>query len=286
MNNRLKRDGVIKYKDKSLSKKKKKDMTTVLGINCSNGIVICSESQETYGNGFIRQATHKKILSLNEYDKYYCNIAGLGSFEYTEKFYSKLEEQAKANYLVDDNTFIIKCEDIIHGITNRYIIKKAENLGLFTRYREMILNYEYWNRMIDKYIDLGLIIGFLVKNDKNSKPILFYIDNIGVSKKIDDYDVVGTGSTIAEYFLSKFWFKDIDVIKASYLAIYIMNEVKKIDSKSGGKTQISIIDNSGFVKLTDSIGQKSDYKKYIDGIGETLKQKWVNLLTEPDIIEI
>lgn len=261
-------------------------MTTILGINCLDRLVICSESQQTYGDGLVRQAINKKILSFKENETCYCSIAGAGEFEYTEKFISKLHQQAKANYLNYGNTLIAKSENIVNDITNRYIVKKAEDLGLFTRQKELILNYEYWIKMIDKYIDLGLICGFLIKRKENTEKGLFFIGNRGIAKKIIDYDIVGTGSTIAEYFLSKFWSKDIDISKASYLAIYIMNEVRNIDSKSGDKTQVSIINNKGFVKFADIVKIKKDYEKYINNIGKSLKVKWVYLLTNPDIVDI
>lgn len=226
-------------------------MTTILSINCSNGLVIASDSQATMGA--VKRSRENKIYHTKINNDINIVLAGSGTSAYTSRFLDSLEKN-KGNRTINSTRDCADfCEDIIRGLKSN--------------------RYPDFNAHI-------LICVSIKKDDKTDFCLYSLYPKEGVAEKEDNYDCIGSGSIVAEYILSRLWFPKIMIEQAMKIAIYAIEEVKKVDTYSGGYIRATVIDKNGVVALNlmnianiSSEIQKRDFE---------LKDIWTKMVLFPD----
>jgi 20S proteasome alpha/beta subunit len=89
---------------------------------------------------------------------------------------------------------------------------------------------------------------------------------------------LGSGSAYAEYLLGKLYREDMTVHQAATLAVYVVEEVKKIDPGCGGTTQLVTMEGGKLKRWsTDEVAAlvadiTAREKGFIDGWWQAVKQ--------------
>ncbi|MHB8278698.1 MAG: Ntn hydrolase family protein [Candidatus Humimicrobiaceae bacterium] len=223
-------------------------MTTILGLYCSDGIVIASDSQATLGT--VKRSQEDKItyIKINNYIDVV--VAGSGTEAYISRFTDLFDENKTQKEINLPRDFADLCEDVIRVLVQRY-----------------------------PDLDIGLITGIKISNNCFG---LYSLYPIGVAEKINNYSCFGSGSTIAEYILARLYYPGISIEKAIKIAIYVIEEVKKVDTYSGGFIRVTFVNTTGVyaMNLIDIINesskiQKSDFE---------LKNIWTKIILNPEEI--
>jgi len=213
-------------------------MTTIVGIKCSDGIVIGADTQKTLDAYFYsyKELNYKKIFRI----KNDILFAGAGNVTYIEKIKEALSERYdnKKNQLNIPETF------------------------------EKIFKFVYENYPIDK--PFQLIFG--CKNSKKELNLYQIHSQCNIAEKIDHFYTIGTGNFFARYIINNFLDLDLSIVDAVSLICYVLDEVCKIDLNSGTPINIAYLKSCGisFVekeKITKIITKINDYlpslNKYI-----------------------
>ncbi len=227
----------VKYnKDNNRLNLKNFHMTTIIALNCSNGIVIASDSQVTAGD--IKRSQEDKIYKTKVDENIDIVMAGSGINAYISRFIDYFELHKKDKKIKILRDFADRSEDMIRRLMRRYPEMK-----------------------------LAIMAAIRFKENTNISWDLYAFYSPGVADKIKTYECIGSGSTIAEYILSRLWFEKLTVEQGLRIAIYVIDEVKKTDTYSGGLTRVTKITNEGIISMNpleiieiSSIAQRSDYE--------------------------
>jgi 20S proteasome alpha/beta subunit len=186
-------------------------MTTILAINCNDGMVIASDSQVTMVD--VKRSQEDKIYQTKINENVDVILAGSGKSAYISRFIDFFEEHREDREIKQPRDCADLCEDIIRLLRS------------------------------DRYpdFDINIIICIRINRNQESHFGLYTLYPLGIAEKADNYDCIGSGSTIVEYILYRLWFKGIGTEQAKKIAIYAIDEVKKIDPYSGGFTRVTII---------------------------------------------
>jgi len=224
-------------------------MTTIVALSCVNGIVIASDSQST--TGAIKRSQEDKIHNTRVNKNTDVIFVGSGISAYISRFIDYFEEHKKDKEIKIIRDFADRSEDMMRR--------------LMKRYPEM---------------EIAIISGIRLKKDDNISWGVYTLYSLGVADKIENYGCIGTGSTIAEYIISRLWFKGLTVEQGILLAIYVIDEVKKVDTYSGGLTKIVKITDEG-VKYIDQLDILTGFTT-IKRRDLELRNVWANTILFPE----
>lgn len=200
-------------------------MTTILAVNCNDGIVIASDSQATMGD--VKRSQEDKIYRAKINDNIELVLAGSGTSAYISRFIDFFEEHKNDKEINQPRDCADLCEDIIRALRN-------------SRYPDF---------------DADMIICVRVNKNKETHFGLYTLYSAGIAEKEDNYNRIGSGSTIVEYVISRLWYKGIGLEQAQKIAIYAIEEVKKVDPYSGGYIRVVVMgkDNIRTMNLVEII---------------------------------
>lgn len=222
-------------------------MTIAIGIKCSDGIVIGSDSQLTYEGLPLKKLGYEKIFEqdFGGEPKSFYNLAGAGIPAYIHQTHVELYNRCLINpNIVNLLNFKQECEYSINAVCNRYVVKRSRDLGLLSIQDNFgVVNLKDWQEQID-WLRFELIVGLVLNIGNNAKNCLFSVSLNGVAEFIETYCVIGSGFLFAEYVLSRLYKKEINIFEAINIIIYVIEEVKKMDPNCGGETKISAISNN------------------------------------------
>jgi 20S proteasome alpha/beta subunit len=204
----------IKYNKNKNIEMDKFYMTTILAINCIDGLVIASDGQATLGA--VKRSQEDKIYYTKINDDVNIILAGSGLSAYTSRFFDFFEERKNEKEINSPRDCADLCEDVARELRN--------------------------NRYPDFNVDIIVCVG-LNKNDKVYF-CLYTLDPVGIAEKENNYNCIGSGSTVVEYILSRLWYPGIGVEQAKKIAIYAIEEVKKVDTYSGGYIRVALINGN------------------------------------------
>lgn len=273
----------VRYSSISKLKDLLKHMTIAIGIKCSNGIVIGSDSQLTYEGLPLKKLGYEKIFEQNFGGNNSYNLAGAGIPAYIYQAHIELYNRCLNNPKIGNIlNFKQECESSINAVCSRYIIKRSQDLGLLSNQKNYgVVNLERWQEQIDN-LRFELIVGAVFNKGKKAENRLFSVNLNGIAEFIDTYCVIGSGFLFAEYVLSRLYKKEIGLFEAINIIIYVIEEVKKHDPGCGGETKISAIENElGIMPkaITNKIIPKQ--KKIIMDIDNKIKEIWKEFILNP-----
>jgi len=193
-------------------------MTCIIGVKCEDGIVIISDTKIKAGE---RATYENKIVPVKGYDNLV--IAAAGIVDIREKFIHDIEnlsELLKTGILKEDPSrgFVGLVEDIAYRLWKIYK----------PRYEALGCNYEY-----------QALQAFVCQKRKGEIPILHSVNSVGISSKVDNYMVLGTGDQYAHM-----------IVKPCYAKEAIMNRMAGI-----GAFVIRLVD---YWKIDESIGTQDE----------------------------
>ncbi|MFQ5907076.1 MAG: hypothetical protein ACE5JA_10975 [bacterium] len=222
-------------------------MTIVVGIRCTDGVVVASDSQAEFEVGVgVKRLNANKIHCI---DNRYA-IGGAGVLAHIEAgieniifaLQAKVEEQR--THLTQD-----ECEDVIWrtlvAMHKRYNIDRSRMLGI---------------EETDYFSPTFLFASKTPEEDPTF--FLFTLYSDGLVENIGDYGAVGSGAAYAELLLKNLYSPSADVSAGEKLAAYVISEVKSIDPNCGGDTIIATVSK-------DSVEQKSE--KEVRGLVDEMR---------------
>jgi 20S proteasome alpha/beta subunit len=226
-------------------------MTTVIGIRCSDGIVIGTDTQATARTGRTKDLRAEKILGINKFSA----MAGSGESDHVKRLWSVIRRKIGNKFYTDDK-MIEELESILDELYNKYNVQKSEKMGFS---ESQILFHP------------TSILGAKLKDDLFG---LYILKDDGFVSRVDNYMAISSGTDLARLLLDmqsrapasdNKILADLPVYVNIFNACVTINEVKNFDSKSGGSTRIGVITKDGFNMLpSDTISEI--YESYIDGI--------------------
>jgi len=214
-------------------------MTVIVGLLCKDALVIASDSQESDDGAGMKRLDVVKVYDTRRFgfEDAVVIVAGTGLSAHI----------ARAAELIKENGFAP------HFTTPRSVADIVENsMGQMTaRYGGDGEDFE-----------LSLLIGVYCKNcpktgDDPPSPIGLYSVNppeeeglVGVAEPITDYAAMGSGGLFARYLLNRLHDDDhpttaLSIDAAIREAVYVIEEVTKVDLWCGGPTQLLYITKDG-----------------------------------------
>ena len=186
-------------------------MTIAAGIRCSDGIVICADTQHTQGNMKFDQT---KIWGVGDH----LLMTGAGAANLMKMAFDKLAHEFTVG--LPKNSF--EARDTIENL-----VQTIHRQHVFPLYRVQHPSAQE--------MSLDLIVCIRCKNGE-----LALIDtNLTTAKVIEEYEAVGTGRDVFLYWASRFLWRRLNLEVTGYLAKFFLRECKHVSSYVGGETVVA-----------------------------------------------
>ncbi|HEV2494512.1 MAG TPA: hypothetical protein VG204_15730 [Terriglobia bacterium] len=254
-------------------------MTAIVGLFCSEGIVIASESQESEDEIGLKRLDVTKVYDTKRFGFTDVEIivAGTGTSAYIARAAELIAEKGYAPHFPTPRSVANLVEDCMGDMKTRYGDK----------------------------LDLELLVGVYCKQcplkdeerDTDTPPPeigLFSIsapeeeEKVGVAESITDYSSLGSGGLFARYLLNRLHDEDhstmsLDMDSAIREAAYVVEEVKKVDLWCGGPTQLICIRKSGdsYVLERKKPKELAVIATEMDALDQRIKQRQRLLFSPP-----
>ena len=233
-------------------------MTMIVGLLCSDGIVLASETEETVGYTSKRQAYK---LSLIEDPKWVMVIGTAGDSAVAENVLRKIDR------MLDKHSGKKLTEEAIGNLLDE-ILAKA-----YTTYIDPDPKSE----------GLGLVIGavsgeelFLISTHRRT-PVFHHKDS--------PYTYAGLGGDLAVYFLDQLHESDRDCAFGINVAGFVMAEVKERTQLTSGDSDFFVIQrrpNPRWRRMGGDLTMSFDNNEKIH-VGELIKAKFIDAPLTPAI---
>lgn len=213
-------------------------MTIIVGVLADNGLAMASDSQAQSFRGVeTKRMDYLKIQDVcNEKDTCLVSI-GAGTVAFITKAIDGLGEKLRKEKLSSMREVAEEAENVMTEIERRYHVEKLEKLGLSKG------KSKFEGRTLqDRIPQFALMVGG--KFPQDGRPEIYIVGMDGVAERADKFESLGSGSAYAEYLLAKFYKEPMAIDHAAMLAVYAVEEVKKIDPGCGGNTQLVTIQGS------------------------------------------
>lgn len=218
-------------------------MTTVISIKSKDGIILASDSQGTSSK---IKTNIKKVFKINSY----VGIGASGDSSQIELFVEELEQNFQ-NEIESESGFRTQMYSIM------------TNLHRIYNYNHSFLCGHSGARLFFAPVSLIAVkpkkgdpflyrMGFGTTGKNNEvSPYIYKVNN--------DYVSIGSGSTYARLVLTQQdrlyssinrKLSDLTTESSVGIAAYIINEAKRLDLETGGKTQVAVVDRNGYRELS------------------------------------
>lgn len=192
--------------------------TTTIGLVCSEGIVLASESRATMGF-FIASKDAKKIYQIDDL----VGMTTAGSVGDAQRLVKVMQVESKL-----------------------YKMRRQENMtikGIGSLLSNVLGGNRYFPYMVQ------LIIGGVDKTGPN----LYSLDAMGGQLEESTAVSTGSGSPIAYGILEDRYKKDMSMDEGVDLAIRALHNVVKRDAASGNGVKVVKITSDGYVEVDDAV---------------------------------
>jgi len=226
-------------------------MTCIIGVVCEDGIVLVGDKKIKAGN-IVRY--EDKIIPVGSYKNFV--VAAAGFLDIREKFIQDLK-----------NLSLLQKNGIIKEDPSRGFIGKTEDIAyrLYEIYgpRYKAKGYEYAYEAFE---------AFVCYKPEKIRPILYYIDSVGTSSKVGEYQVLGTGKQYAHLFIKPIMMKEANMKGMALIATFVIRLIDehKIDDSIGP-------DDQGMVQIWKFPNEAEPYEVKGSELEEILKEVEVRL---------
>ena len=202
----------------------KAPVTIIIAIKCMQGIVIACDSRTIDPSGYVNDDAHK--LHLIEFEDGNAAIIGeAGNAEFSSRAIEMIELAAKQKQVSDYRSVATCAESAVselkQKIREQYKGTAEELQKHFENYSFELMIAHYWNN--EPYVfTLSFATGIATKKDR-------------------DFCAIGCGWILAEFLISRI---DVSLFGTAYgmwTAAYAIEEIKKFDSRCGGRTRAAIV---------------------------------------------
>jgi hypothetical protein len=181
----------------------------------------------------------------------YALLSGAGTGAFVTRASEILTEKCKNNVCRTPREFANMCEDVITEIFKRYVVDKSKALGMTkTKIPKESNGSTQWQEGEIEPPGIVILSGIQCGDTKTPEWCLYTIHPNGIAEKSDKYDAIGSGSAIAEYLLARLCAAELNLEQATKVAVYVIEEVKKIDPFCGGPTQVVSLSKNGVKRLS------------------------------------
>jgi len=217
-------------------------MTVVVGLLCKDGLVVASDSQESDDEVGMKRLDVMKVYGTDKFDftDVEMILTGTGTSAHIGRAVEIISEKGYAPHFTLPRHVADIVEDSLGDMRDRYGEALEE--------------------------DLELMIGVYCKNcppaEEGEKPepklALYNIyapgeeetQKVGVAERVEDYSAMGSGGLFARYLLNRLYDEShptsaLTMDEAVKEAVYVIEEVTKVDLWCGGPTQLICLTNDG-----------------------------------------
>jgi 20S proteasome alpha/beta subunit len=221
-------------KPKYLVKTNRKPVTLIVGIICTDGIVIAGDSQTSWGAAKSWDA--QKITDL-EHANGHAIIAESGAVITSSNIVEELAKQVPEKQLFEKYG--------LPGLVKMAVLKVREELR---RQHFSCTSEELQNVIERNELDATLMVAHYEKDTPRIETIKFTVGITNRSKSF--FEVVGSGSDLAHYLLSNLCLPgmEMDCAEATIMAVHVVETVKRHDPYCGGPTRVGVLRHPKHIK--------------------------------------
>ena len=232
-------------------------MTTIIGIKCSNGIVIGSDSQLTIsGDSSGKELNFDKIYKIGESILF----SGSGDAYYIERVRQEIEKRYESGFLEE----VALSVDFVPELFEKVLIE------LESKYN------------IKDYAEI--IFGFY--HGETKKHFLYRIDNYHCfAIEISNYYTIGSGRLFANYIFKRVFETQLTMVLAISPIIYVIGETVKIDKYSDAPIKLGLITDIGLILFAPNNLIENAHGAFID-MDTKLNKIFKTYCQNPSLVEI
>jgi 20S proteasome alpha/beta subunit len=222
-------------------------VTILVGIICKDGVVVASDSQAGSFKGVdVKRLDYTKIYDFS-FGETKVAMTGAGEVPFIARAIELFEERAAEKHFHKAREIADLTEDVMNEINKRYVVQRMKDLG-----------YQKSPGTPRAQLPAGDTLGFSLMLGVccNNKPILYTVYPDGVAERGERYASLGSGSAFADYLLARLCTDDLSVDEAVRVAVYVIEEVKKVDLYCGGPTQVVAVTKHGIDRKDDNAIRK------------------------------
>lgn len=243
-------------------------MTIIVGIICEDGLVIASDSQASSFRGVdVKRLDYTKIYSFG-FDGAKVVLTGAGQVPFIIRAREIIEDKSKDQKFHGPRAIADIAEDTMIEISRRYIVERLRGLGSV---RGPGQSDDGPMSAPDFALFLGVHCG--------TEPCLYTVYPDGVAGREDRYASLGSGSAFAEYLLARLYRDGLDLEEAVRIAVYVVEEVKKVEPHCGGPTQIVVLSAGEIIRKSEA--QVRDIVQSLEEYDSSLKRVWKEIVEGP-----
>lgn len=217
-------------------------MTIIVGVICNDGIVLASDSQAGSFKGVhVKRLDYTKIYDFS-FDRATTLVTGAGETPFITRAIEIFESKAKESKFHKCREVADLAETVMNEVNKRYIVERGKELGFI---KSPTAARPRWQD--DRTLGFALVVGLCCNNE--SRIYTVYPD--GVAERAERYASLGSGSAFAEYLLARLYRDDLTLDEAIRVAVYVIEEVKKVDLHCGGPTQVVAVKGNQVIRKNE-----------------------------------
>ena|GEM_PF-1775565 len=203
-------------------------MTICAGFKCPEGIVLCADSEETFGE-FLKRSTPKIVVKFT-------GVMEGGDVTAPRAVFACAGDSAFIDMAVEKVWRKMYCAQ--H--TQADMIDALED--------ELIdIHQKYWPLYPEKERPaLAMLMGLYVPREQVSELSLWKVDG-PIATEVQTYDCIGYGLSLGKYIGDRLYNEQLETSKAAILAIYLLEQAKKSVQFCGGESHVVLVPLPGWI---------------------------------------
>jgi 20S proteasome alpha/beta subunit len=201
--------------------RKEKRVTLIVGLVCTDGILLCSDREESGG---LAKASVRKIFEYGDQNCFFA-IATAGHSALSDIAVNRIDQAAKAAGPKFAATHEKVIEDVLREIYKTYV----------------------WPDFLPKDAEreIGLIVALYINA---TQEFHLYLTVDEVLQPRPDYACDGCGSLLGEYFLERLYERPTTTGEAMALMAFIVREAKDSIGAVGRETEMVALHSTGMAR--------------------------------------
>lgn len=187
-----------------------KAMTIAAGLQCTDGVIICADTEHTQGNAKFERT---KIWAAGDY----LLLTGAGSSDHMKMAFDKLAH--KFVQARPDNPHVARAvvEKLVRDLHEQHIYPLYQ------------VSHPY-----AQDVSIWLIVAIRCANGE----LALIKTELTAAILVDDYEAVGAGNEIFKYWAKHFRILSMDMEVTGYFSLFMLREAKTASAGSGGSSYL------------------------------------------------